>query len=324
MIFLQISYRVILIGCGLLMLMLGISAEAATPSSCAVNMSQPTLCAEHDEVSVGVYLRRKAPGKEATITALHPRYSVTNWSCLPDFTNCPAGEGVGGTPVCSTVFDNGVTVIRACEEPGFWKPAMSMSVRGGQSATGHRIVIHQRLKLPREATFWPEVFAMYSDGYARLKPLINVDPDVNNDGSQDRDNCYGASVVIGPAQEVATRPFAEVSSILIDKPKAKPVCLFITYTNGTTARLCLTASRTQAVASLTANYDFNATDRPLLIYRSNFVDADTNDVTHVRMRNSEYTIDEPFKLAGTSWLFHRLTPSSIRQSAPDIRIQTHR
>lgn len=296
----------------------------AAPRPCIQNGSTPTLCAEEDNVLVRVMGRRVA-GADVIIRATNPVYMgslpASAFQCDPDWRNCPVGPPGGAPDDCSTkLFDDGVNVILLCRVDRWWRGAdMAVSVRGGGSGRGHYLAWARRLG---RQPFWPQAAILYQDSNLRLKPFTNVDPDANDDGIMDRDNCFSSSVIIGPAPaSTHPRPYADIQTVEINP---RTMCLNITYAGGLgTARLCLSVSTRAATATLNANYPTNLVDAPIVTFRSMYVDSVVNDAALVRVGSRTYPLLGDWeKLNGRNFLFQRLTPGTHNPTGPDIRITT--
>ena len=169
-----------------------------------VNASEPTLCAEKDNV----YLKlQSGEARRFTVEAAHPAYIgtivVDRWA--PDFTNCDMSSDP------SFKFEKRRLTIYETEEwqlvgltfPSFWRPNQVPVRVGNRIETGfHLLQLWTRHQERAE-----EVLVLYpADGYWRARPL----PPQNL-----RWSAYGSSFLIGPV-EVDGRPFVDIRDIAFD------------------------------------------------------------------------------------------------------------
>ena len=279
----------------------------------AGNWSYPDTCAEDDNINIDFI------GYDVTnfwITATHPtNYVVTDYTCTPNFNNCPVGTNVDYifTPLNVETFNNGVDILNVSRKEKFWRPnGMNVTVDGGNLYTNlHYLVLNRKIS---DQNSWPEFFVLYCDGNARLIPF----PPNASVGSV----CYGSSVIVGPAP-IAERPFIDIASA--DYRTASRT-LLVTYRSGGTAVLDFgTVTRSNAIVKVTINFPIDSTFCSL---RSMYVADGNSDCDHVWWRDINNTTSNASIMgfsatAGTDWLFYRKTASSQRQSAPDIRISLH-
>ena len=170
----------------------------------AINASEPTLCAEKDNV----YLKlQSGDARRFTVEAAHPAYIGTivqdRWA--PDFTNCDMSNDP------SFKFEKRRLTIYETEEwqlvgltfPSFWRPNQVPVRVGNRVETGfHLLQLWTRYQERAE-----EVLVLYpADGYWRARPL----PPQNL-----RWSAYGSSFLIGPV-EVEGRPFVDIQDVAFD------------------------------------------------------------------------------------------------------------
>ena len=154
-----------------------------------INASEPTLCAEKDNV----YLKlQSGEARRFTVEAVHPAYVgtivVDRWA--PDFTNCDMSNDP------SFKFEKRRLTIYETEEwqlvgltfPSFWRPNQVPVRVGNRVETGfHLLQLWTRYQERAE-----EVLVLYpADGYWRARPL----PPQNL-----RWSAYGSSFLIGPVE----------------------------------------------------------------------------------------------------------------------------
>lgn len=275
----------------------------------AINASEPTLCAEKDNV----YLKLQSGDvRRFTIEAAHPAYIgtivVDRWA--PDFTNCDMSRDP------SFKFEKRRLTIYETEEwqlvgltfPSFWRPNQVPVRVGSRVETGfHLLQLWTRYQERAE-----EVLVVYpADGYWRARPL----PPVNL-----RWSAYGSSFLIGPV-EVEGRPFVDIRDIAFD-PATRTFTLNFARGGSATLRLDkLDQERIVLDVNLATPV---AANRPFAALRSMFVSEGNADVAVVgwRSKGGQSWIQSPvmsFTKANIAELWAgRLAPSRHNTSAPDM------
>ncbi len=294
----------------LLLLMGAPSARAADALAVdVVNGSEPTLCAEKDNV----YLKlQSAEARRFTIEAVHPAYvgTIVKDQWAPDFTNCDMSSDP------SFKFEKRRLTIYETEEwqlvgltfPSFWRGNQVPVRVGNRVETGfHLLQLWTRYQERAE-----EVLVLYpADGYWRARPLP---PQTL------RWSAYGSSFLIGPV-ETDGRPFVGIKDVAFD-PATRTFTVNFARGGGATLRLDkLDQDRIVLDVGLSAPVP---ADRPFAALRSMFVTEGNADVAQVgwRGRNSQAWTQMPvmdFKKAGAAELWAgRTVPSRHNTSAPDM------
>lgn len=273
-----------------------------------VNASEPTLCAEKDNV----YLKLISPhARSFAIEAVHPAYVgtilVDRWK--PDFTNCD----MSGDPVFTfekrrlTIYETEEWWLVGLTFPSFWRPNQVPVRVGNRVETGFHLL---QLWTWRDGRA-DEVLVLYpADGYWRARPL----PPVNL-----RWSAYGSSFLLGPV-ETEARPFVDIRAVAFD-----PATLSFTldFVRGGSATLRLQKLDQERIA-LDVALDAPVADRPFAALRSMFVTEGNADVAHVgwRTMGSHSWMRAPvmdFSRAAAAELWAgRLVPSRHNTSAPDM------
>ena len=288
---------------------LGAARAADALAVDAVNGSEPTLCAEKDNV----YLKlQSGEARRFTVEAVHPAYIgtivVDRWA--PDFTNCDMSNDP------SFKFDRRRLTIYETEEwqlvgltfPNFWRPNQVPVRVGSRVETGfHLLQLWTRHQERAE-----EVLVLYpADGYWRARPL----PPANL-----RWSAYGSSFLIGPV-EVEGRPFVDIRDIAFD-PATRTFTL--NFARGGSATLRLDKLDQERIV-LDVNLSVPvAAERPFAALRSMFVSEGNSDVAHVgwRGKDGQAWSQSPvmsFGKASVAELWAgRLAPSRHNTSAPDM------
>src|SRR5262245_32579891 len=179
-------------------------AAADTLAVDVVNASEPTLCAEKDNV----YLKlQSAQTRRFTVEAVHPAYIgsivVDRWA--PDFTHCD----MAGDPAFKfekrrlTIYETEEWQLVGLTFPSFWRPNTVPVRVGNRVETGfHLLQLWTRYQERAE-----EVLVLYpADGYWRARPL----PPQNL-----RWSAYGSSFLIGPV-EGGERPVVDIREVAFD------------------------------------------------------------------------------------------------------------
>jgi hypothetical protein len=285
-----------------------VAVAQGVPVCGAEQRSAPTSCAEHDNVNIPL---RGGSVSQFRIVATHPAYAVGVDNCQADFSGCPTGDAVSGRPAaddaCEELFNDGITIVKACAVVGWWRPfSMAVVMSGGPGARGQYLVLYR--KTDGEDN-WPQIAVLYEDGNLRLKPHPPIGI---------RDTCLGSSVIVGPAPP-AERPFVDIEQIVV---VPSPLSLEVTYAGGLgRAHIDLSVNRTQAVATVQPFYNA-AADVPVATFRSNWVVDGNADVDHLKNQDGDFPIlaDHP-PFIGPSWFFHRAQRSVHNTSGPDIRVE---
>jgi hypothetical protein len=294
-----------------LALLLGAPAAHAADALAVdvVNASEPTLCAEKDNV----YLKlQSGEARRFTVAAAHPAYVGTivqdRWA--PDFTHCDMSNDP------SFKFEKRRLTIYETEEwwlvgltfSSFWRGNQVPVRVGNRVETGFHLL---QLWTWRDGRA-DEVLVLYpADGYWRARPL----PPQNL-----RWSAYGSSFLIGPV-EMSGRPFVDIRDVAFE-PSTRTFTL--NFARGGSATLRLDKlDQERLVLDVTLGAPI-AADRPFAALRSMFVSEGNADVAHVgvRAKESQSWTQTPvmdFKRGSVAELWAgRLAPSRHNTSAPDM------
>lgn len=284
---------------------------ATAPICWAQNNSYGTKCAEEDNINVPLF---GSQVKKYRIVATHPAYDVGTDNCNEDFSGCqvntnsknPYNDSCFDDPANKMFDDHDSNAIWGCLEPNWNRPYTMHVTMSGLERDVHRIVW---LKKIQDNDQFPQFFVLYENGYARVKP---------HPPTGRIDNCFGSSVVIGPAVALSSRPYADIDQVLVNPDT---MSLDLTYKNGGTAHITLSVDRTRAVAEVDADYPTSNT-MPFTVFRSMHVADGNADVDHIQTVQGDFSIESNWApLTAKWWFFHRLTRSTHNTSAPDIRIE---
>jgi hypothetical protein len=274
-----------------------------------MNASEPTLCAEKDNV----YLKlQSGETRRFTIEAVHPAYAgtilVDRWA--PDFTNCD----MSSDPAFKfekrrvTLYETEEMWLVGLTFESFWRPNQVPVRVGSRVETGFHLLQLWTWKDGRA----DEVLVLYpADGYWRARPL----PPANL-----RWSAYGSSFLVGPI-EVEGRPIVDIREVSFD-PQTRTFSTHFVRGGSATLRVdALDAERIMLDVSLSAPVPG---DRPFAALRSMFVTEGNSDVAQIgwRGKGTQSWSQSPvmsFSRASAAELWTgRLVPSRHNTSAPDI------
>jgi hypothetical protein len=273
-----------------------------------VNASEPTLCAEKDNV----YLKLISPEvRRFNIEAVHPNYigTIVVDRAAFDLHNCPdlaAAPFITEKPKRITIFETPELQLVGLTIPNFWRKTPVPVRVGDRVETGVQLLqLWVRTQDRAE-----EVLVLYpQDGYWRARPL----PPVNLKWS-----AYGTSFLVGPIEH-DQRPFVAIKDVAFD-PATKTFRLNFVRGGGATLRLDTLDIERQV---LDVTLDPAGGDLPFAALRSMFVTEINNDVAHLGWRTKgaqswERTPVMEFKRASAVEVWAgRLVPSRHNTSAPD-------
>ena len=280
-----------------------------------INASQPTLCAEEDNV----YVKVVGTGISAfRIVAEHPPYiaSVVKDSTEPDFTNCDMSNDpvFKFEPRTVTLYEDAHTRLVGHAFPTFWRPESVDFRVGDRVERGLHLVQLVRLAVPgpepkpRDV----EILVLYpSDGYWRPKPLPP---------STLPDSAYGSSFLFGPVEHDG-RPYVALREVTFDPVREN---FDLVFRDGSRGRLAITeVSRKQLVLSMSLDTPVSS-GRPFAALRSMFVTTEQADVSLVAWnagaagKPSTAPVLSFGGIRAPAARFGRSEPSHHNLSAPDI------
>jgi hypothetical protein len=295
---------------GVVALLLTVAAACANDLAVdVVNASEPTLCAEKDNV----YVKLVSPAaRRFTVEAVHPAYmgTIVVDRYAPDFRNCDmSGDPAHKfTPRRVTIYETDQWQLVGHTFPSFWRPNQVPVRVGARVETGlHLLQLWTRFQERAE-----EVLVLYpADGYWRARPL----PPAHL-----RWSAYGSSFLIGPV-ETEGRPLVDIRDIAFD-PATRTFRLAFARGGAATLRLdALDQERIVLDVGLEAPV---ASERPFAALRSMFVTEVNADVAHVgwRSKDSNTWHQAPVMAFGRGEAVElwagRTIPSRHNLSAPDM------
>ena len=273
------------------------------------NASEPTLCAEKDNV----YLKLASPEvRQFKIESVHPNYIgtiVVDRSAF-DLHNCPdlaAAPFITEKPRRITIFENAEWQLIGHTIPNFWRKTI-VPVRVGDKVESGAQLLQLWTRANDRAE---EVLVLYpQDGYWRARPL----PPVNLKWS-----AYGSSFLVGPI-DMEQRPFVNIREVVFD-PKTRSFRL--QFASGGSATLRVDKLDTEREV-LDVTLEGPVGDVPFAALRSMFVTEINNDVAQLGWREKgrpswQRTGIMDFKRANATEVWAgRLVPSRHNTSAPDM------
>jgi hypothetical protein len=296
-------------------LLLALPAHAADDLAVDVaNASEPTLCAEKDNV----YVKLTSPeARRFVIEAQHPAYMgtivVDRWA--PDFRNCDMSSDPAHTftPRRVTLYETNEWQLVGHTFATNWRPN-DVPVRVGDKVEHNLHLLQLWTRFQERAE---EVLVLYpADGYWRARPL----PPAHL-----RWSAYGSSFLVGPV-EMAGRPLVDIKEISFD-PATRT--LRTTFARGGAATVRLDTLDQERIA-LDVQLEAPVTGQPFAALRSMFVTEVNNDVAHIgwRQKGAQAWQQEPvmrFKRADAVELWAgRTIPSRHNLSAPDMLFRDFR
>jgi hypothetical protein len=291
------------------LLALGAATKAADELAVdAVNASEPTLCAEHDNVTLELASEKV---RRFAIEAAHPAYIGT---LVPDragadFSRCDFAVDPGAARKSQrvTIYESEEWQLVGHRLQEFWRPGRVPVRVGERVETGiHLLQLWHRFEERAE-----EVLVLYPpDGYWRARPL----PPAHLPWS-----AYGSSFLLGPV-ETAGRPFVDLTGVAFD-----PIALSFTlqFAHGGAAELRLAKLDRDRIA-LDVTLDA-VPGRTFAALRSMFVTETNADVARIAWREPggkawrEAPIDRFERARVVELWAGRALPSRHNASAPDMR-----
>jgi hypothetical protein len=282
------------------------------------NVSSMTKCSEDDNINIPLYSKNLAAFR---IIATHPAYIPTNVNDEgKNCTYCPleCGTWTFFTRYCrecfnktsnETIYDDGDVVIETVNMIE-WRPnaqKMNVSVKGIQY---DNVVFFRIYKHIDGIPSWPQVFVLYQDGNARIKPqpspLHGID-----------DTTFGSSVIIGATEDLGTQ-YADIDSVVIDPPN---LTMEIKYRDNTSAHIKMQVNRYENIVEV-SNITYDTINNSFARLRSMWVKDGNADVDHIRTKDGETHIMGGWKeFDGTWWQLFRKIPSIHNTYCPDIKIE---
>ena len=276
------------------------------------NKSQPTLCAEDDNVDVRFY----GKATQWRVAAKPPAFMglIDRDQTAPDFTDCvikdaPPDEGAVVNKVV-LYEDAHYQLVGFRKTGGFWRKS-DVDVSVGDTHVTHLELLQWHIK--RQGQFYEFLVLYPSDGYWRLR-LLPPEPLAAT--------AYGTSFLVGPVEQGA-RPYVALKSVRFD-PVAQSFAISFVKGGGAFLKLVdLSLAQVALDVRLTQKPDSKL---PFMAMRSMFVRADNADsavVAFKTRRGNKWSADAVMTYRGSDasavWL-GRVQPSRHNTSAPDMQI----
>lgn len=215
------------------------------------------------------------------------------------------------------LYNDGDVAVRVMDVSGWaFGSGMAVHIVGGPSRPDHDFI--QFLKRADDDHDPPQIFVLYANGYARIIPQPPV-------GREDR-VCFGASIIVGPAEEDPVYPNTAIERLDIDPKK---MTIQVRYKNGSSAVLHLQAEPGTTTVRVT-DVTYDTVRKPFVTMRSMWVADDNSDLARIQAASlpgimHTYTIvpkhEEWRTLPGDSWFFYRPFYSRHNTSAPDFKVE---
>ena len=288
---------------------------AATLDGLAVevaNGSEPVLCAEKDNVSVGF---KSADVKSFRIEAAHPVYAgmLQRDSFEADWTACdmsrdPVVASAVKVPTRKTIYEEPDFWLVGWTLPTYWRAAPATVRIGDRVEKGLHIV---QLWMIRPMG-GEEVLVVYpQDGYWRPRPLAPEGRAAT---------AFGSSFLVGPVEQDGGRPIVRFKELAFD-PKLRRFT--VSFERGGSAQLDLVRTD-QRITAIDVAFDKSIAGGPFAMLRSMYVTEFNNDVARIAVREKgaagwrEDAILSFGKAAATDIWLGRRSPSQHNTSSPDI------
>ncbi len=287
---------------------LGGAAEADEIAVEIANSSEPTLCAEHDNVTL---LLSSANVRRFRIEAVHPAYigAVMADRAPPDASHCGFAENPSAATLSQriTIYETEEWQLIGHRIENFWRPG-KVPVRVGEKVANdiHLLQLWHRFEERAE-----EILVLYPpDGYWRARPL----PPAHMPWS-----AYGSSFLVGPV-ETEKRTLVDLVAVAFDPSKLR---FELAFARGGTAGVTL-EKLDRARIALEVSLDPIAA-QPFAALRSMFVTETNADVARVAWREPgakmfrEAPILQLERASAVELWAGRAVPSRHNLSAPDFR-----
>lgn len=295
---------------GLLLLAPTVAAKAADALAVdVINASEPTLCAEKDNV----YLKlQSGETRRFTVEAVHPAYigTIQIDRSAPDFAKCDMSNDPSFKFQARrvTIYDSLEWRLVGYTFDSFWRPNQVPVRVGDRVENGLHLL---QLWAWRDGRT-EEVLVLYpADGYWRAHPRAPENL---------RGSAYGSSFMVGPV-ETEGRPIVDIKDVTYDPATRTFTLNFVRGGSGTlrvdkldNERIVLDVNLSQPIGA----------QRPFAALRSMFVSEGNSDVARIatRAKDSQLWRQEEvmeFKRASAAELWAgRLAPSRHNTSAPDM------
>lgn len=275
------------------------------------NGSEPVLCAEKDNVSVGF---ASPEVRSFRIEAAHPSYigAIAEDSFEADWTDCdmsgdPVHASAVTVPTRRTIYEEPDLWLVGWTMPTFWRPATATIRIGDRVESGiHLLQVWMIRPMGGE-----EVLVLYpQDGYWRIRPKAPRGR---------APTAFGSSLLIGPIEQEG-RPVVRFREVVFD-PKSRTFTLHYALGGSATVHMALVDENRH---TLEVAFDHAVTGRPFATLRSMYVTEFNNDVARIAVREAgakgwreSPILDFKATRATAAWM-GRTSISRHNTSSPDI------
>ena len=236
--------------------------------------------------------------------------STANARAFYDYLQLERRQERGET--VTRIFNGYYTVIEVVEIDFWWLYPDAMTIyitdTGRQWSNVSYFRISQRIP---GTSYYPQVFVLYQDGNSRILTF----PPTSLQSSWIP---FGSSVIIGPSDPNAVRPYAAISRVDINVAELK---MTLHYQDGGQATIMLMTNRSSTVLKVTnITYAANAS-LPFATLRSMWVTDGNSDADRIATENGVWNIQHGWnEVSGTNILFFRECVSQHNTLSPDIRV----
>jgi hypothetical protein len=235
--------------------------------------------------------------------------STTNaWAYFDSVEMVQRGFRGGNGGYAPVLYNDTNYIIEAVWEDKWvnYPEEMQVDVIGGDYiSTSQYMRIKQRV--PGTAGDFREIFVLYQNAYARIKPLAPTNL---------WDVPYGASVILGPTTN-AIRPGAHIDKVTVDP---QDLSIDIDYLDGTSAHLELRCDREVHVVDVT-DITYDTSSNAITRLRSMWVKDGKSDLDRMDCAGGKFAISEGWThQPGHWWHFYREVPSYHNTYCPEYRI----
>ena len=236
--------------------------------------------------------------------------STVNARAFYDYLKLERRQERGET--VTRIFSGFYTVIEVVEIDFWWLYPDAMTVYQTDTGQQWSNVSYFRISQRIPGTpYYPQVFVLYQDGNSRI--LTFPPPRLESSWIP-----FGSSVIIGPSDPNAVRPYAAISRVDINVAELK---MTVHYQYGGQAVIMLMTNRSSTVLKVTnITYAGNAS-LPFATLRSMWVTDGNSDADRIATESSVWNIQHGWnKISGTNILFFRECVSQHNTLSPDIRV----
>lgn len=211
------------------------------------------------------------------------------------------------------IYEDGETKVVGVIEDQWWRAPNAMTVtRVDSGVTWENITKISVSRAIRWTDGFSEVFQLYQDGLANINAIVpygvNFVP-------------FGSSVVIGQFSTSDSRPYAPISSVVVDPFSLK---FYLGYVDSSVAELEINPKRDDTELHVkNANYTRDRLTYPVAAIRSTWVSDGNAEIDHVsaNMNEPKEALNGWESLYGTAFAFFRQCISMHNTQGPDLFLE---